>query len=167
MAGPGGNGLRSSRWAPSNFANSPSYVPRVGDWACPSCSFSNFASRQICLRCSLSKPTSNRTIGSSLAHLYRENTPSLESSPRATSSPPPPYTAVANHTRANPAEERLHSGEYGLATSRWAPRNAYRNGSVGETGKPQIWTRVSCDAAKTHGFSMLLFLTIISIDCFD
>jgi hypothetical protein len=150
-----GNGLQSSIWAPGNSTSSTSrYVPQPGDWMCLSCSFPNFASRYSCLRCSLPKSgTSHGTNGGYPTPVSQGNAPFLEC--RQPRSPPPPYTAIANNTKENTAEDRVHSGKYGLATSRWAPRNAHRNGQVSGSGKPQIWTRVCLSSSRPNIFFVI------------
>jgi hypothetical protein len=139
-----GNGLRSSMWAPGNAHRSTStssYVPRSGDWNCQFCSYPNFASRETCHRCL--QPNFATGTGIARGHTLpksRENVPVSEHA--ESSSPPPPYTVLANNTNVLTAGSRMRAGRYGLATSRWAPRGSFSDEAVNEGSEPQIWTRV-------------------------
>jgi hypothetical protein len=141
------NGLQSSMWAPGNRnISNPStpYTPRPGDWKCFRCNYSNYANRDSCLRCTRSKyDIVNGVIGGSVPNRSRENNPLRVSGQSDSLSRPFPYTTVGNNEGGNSANTRLHSGNCGLSTSRWAPRGAYRTASNGGTSSPLIWTRVS------------------------
>lgn len=58
-----------------------------------------------------------------------------------------PQTVSGNQPRSlqnaeSELADRFDPQKYGLATSRWAPRNHRPGGPSGQPHKPQIWTRV-------------------------
>jgi hypothetical protein len=158
----GTRGLEASRWAGKGPVH---YTPHPGDWSCQKCKFSNFSSRLACYHCStpkyeapaagvshahhVSATPQSRNHEHSLGGLVRPystpNTPSnTPRAIRAQSASPRPRPSLSQPEQPHPSlptTDRLDTNQYGLATSRWAPRssNPYRR----EKGSsPQIWTRV-------------------------
>jgi hypothetical protein len=139
------SGLHASIWAPKNYGD-VRYDLRSGDWHCPSCGFSNFQRRTECFRCSskgkgLSEASTNG-YGPPNTILKSENmrppkTAGAYGDAGRTGSEEPFWQKENYTTRHTP---QLQSGEKGLATSRWAPRNY--NGRAKEADRGEIWTRV-------------------------
>lgn len=160
------NGLQASRWAPSNSA-SPATSPRPGDWKCASCSFNNFASRQVCFACQAPKLLDRGPVeysplrqvnntNTSIANATNTPRPSMHSSNTAQfATPPAPHTINHAHPplqstsnsqpEHSPVADRFDTHKYGLSTSRWAPRNSVRHP---RTSSPQIWIRVGATGSN-------------------
>ncbi|TVY45598.1 Uncharacterized protein LOCC1_G006169 [Lachnellula occidentalis] len=154
------DGLSASIWAPKKGDH---YGPKPGDWHCV-CGYSNFASRTVCNKCTAPRGNdghhsfghasgmipqrqtsghlnaANQVYVTGHAHapvdyswqsIHQEHPTALKSShgnqPRTV------------QTSDSLAIDLLDSQKYGLATSRWAPKN-YRSRRQ-QSDEPEIWTR--------------------------
>jgi hypothetical protein len=129
------DGLEKSMWAPRGDSNS---FTRSGDWACPSCGFSNYSWRKKCFRCSTACDSNGiMTDGHLPLSAYATPLNSISSQDTNHVYPGKSLAAETIHHTFQQDENR----EPGLSRSRWAPRN-YR----GITSTNEIWTRVRCQS---------------------
>lgn len=143
-------------WA-TNDSRPVGYTPRAGDWTCLSCRFSNFASRQACYQCFLPKEEALRSglregPGQSNGFMADSTTP-MHTTPtllvRANGSQASQNAHLSMPVGSSENRGGLpllstrppDNGRYGLATSRWAPKNTNRLPKKADG--PEIWTRVS------------------------
>jgi hypothetical protein len=134
--------MQKSIWA-LDYGNEPSQ--RITNRKCVLCNFSNFSEGDLCFRC-----MNNYNDTGTRRAVPKENLPQKHNGQEtANSIPVPEYAVKQASRRASPSTMSLnetlrshHNGNHnqGLATSRWAPRNA--NGNIGPVEKRQVWTRV-------------------------
>jgi hypothetical protein len=133
-------GLHASIWA-SKTNGDVRYVPRPGDWNCPVCGFSNYQRRSECFRCSYRGLKEVSANGYGLPNAAPEPEPMRirkEVGGRDEAGPAGGPLRQKGDSMVNAPQ--LKSGEQGLATSRWAPRNYEGRAKAASDG--EIWTRV-------------------------
>ncbi|TVY90223.1 Uncharacterized protein LAWI1_G006848 [Lachnellula willkommii] len=155
------DGLSASIWAPQQGDH---YGPQSGDWHCV-CGYSNFARRTVCNKCTAprdkdglpsfghapgmipQRQTSWHQNGANQVYVNGHTAhvpvdyswqPIHQGHPTALKSSHGNQSRTVQTSDA-PAIDLLDPLKYGLATSRWAPKN-YRPGRQQSDG-PEIWTR--------------------------
>ncbi|TVY34962.1 Uncharacterized protein LSUB1_G008164 [Lachnellula subtilissima] len=156
-----GEGLSASIWAPKQGDH---YGPKPADWHCI-CGYSNFARRTVCNQCTAPRVNDDPSFGHASGIIPQRQTSVHQNGANQvyvnghTTHAPVDYSWQIIHHDGHPAALKISHGnqprtvqasdpptidlldpqKYGLATSRWAPKN-YRPGRQQSDG-PEIWTR--------------------------